>query len=106
MKKFYSFLIALLAILGLSSCIQTKTPTVNQTNTPGITQTQPVTPTQTPNKTPETPEVTPTPTPPPNIPATLNIQDGTILHAWNWSMKAIKDKAKKESLKMIKIVVI
>ena len=91
MKKFYSFLIALLAILGLSSCIQTKTPTVNQTSTPGITQTQPVTPTQTPNKTPEIPEVTPTPTPTPNIPATLNIQDGTILHAWNWSMKAIKD---------------
>ena len=89
MKKFYSFLIALLAILGLSSCVQTKTPTVNQTSTPGITQTQPVTPTPTPNKTPETPEVTPTPTP--NIPATLNIQDGTILHAWNWSMKAIKD---------------
>ena len=90
MKKVYSFLLALLAILGLFSCNQTNTPTVEPSVTPGITQNQPGTPTPTPAPTP-TPTPVKTPTPEVNVPTTLNIQDGTILHAWNWSMNAIKE---------------
>lgn len=100
MKKFYSFILALLAIIGLTACNQnTPTGTINPTQTEEIIETPSTGTEEKPGVTP-TPNPTPTPTPVPTptpdvptieIPETLNIQDGTILHAWNWSMNTIKE---------------
>ena len=79
MKKFFSFFLAFLALLGLVSCNH-KRPTGEITIPTGEEQ---VTPTE---------EKTPTEDNSMAQPATDNIQDGTVLHAWNWSMNTIKSK--------------
>ena len=82
MKKIVNFFLALFIVLGLASC-NDKTATPDKTPTNEITgpSGDPATPTQDSNTENTKVEA-----------AVDNIQDGTVLHAWNWSMTTIKSK--------------
>ena len=77
MKKIVNFFLALFFVLGLTSCNDTKTPTKTPTGEITNPSGDPATPTDNTNTSVEA--------------VVDNIQDGTVLHAWNWSMKTIKD---------------
>ena len=84
MKKIVNFFLALFIVLGLASC-NDKTATPEKTPTGEITNPS-ENPTGSTDKTPTQEENT-------KVEATVdNIQDGTVLHAWNWSMTTIKSK--------------
>ena len=106
MRKLLSFLLSLFLIIGLASCGD-KTPTATITETPTeVTPTNPNNSTGD-NNNDSTGENNNGSTSNnggtennggnndntgnTNINVSLDIQDGTILHAWNWSMKNIKD---------------
>ena len=83
MKKILSFFLAFFVVIGLASC-NDKTATPEKTPTGDKTPTVENTPTV---------EKTPTEETNTKVEATVeNIQDGTVLHAWNWSMNEIKNK--------------
>ena len=81
MKKIVNFFLALFFVLGLTSCNDTKTPTKTPTGEITNPSGDPATPTEN------------SPTGNTKVEAAVdNIQDGTVLHAWNWSMTTIKSK--------------
>ena len=83
MKKILSFILSLFLILGLASCVNKTTPTTTPTDT--STEVSPTEPNNNNNENNNN-ENNNTSS---NV--SLDIQDGTIFHAWNWSMKNIKD---------------
>lgn len=93
MKKFLNIILAFLCLIGLVSCNE-------KTKTPDITPTGDITSTPTGDEKTPTKDVTSTPTEGEKTPTQENvevsaiedIQDGTVLHAWNWSMNTIKSK--------------
>ena len=73
MKKIVNFFLALFFVLGLASCDETKTPTKTPTGEITNPSGDPATPTEN------------SPTGNTKVEAAVdNIQDGTVLHAWNW----------------------
>ena len=80
MKKFFNVILSFLCLTGLVSCNE-KTGTPQKTPTNEVIET----PSKTEEKTPTSNNT--------NVESTVdNIQDGTVLHAWNWSMNTIKAK--------------